>query len=84
MAYTIKYTTDADADLRFEGRRTEATVRRAVPRYLADQPGVAAGKRKEMDPNPIGAPLVLRLGDLRVYYDLDEAAQIVRVLRVGR
>src|SRR5437870_842146 len=50
MAYEIKYTPDSDADLRYEGRPTEASVRRAVPRYLTDQPGLAIGKRKELDP----------------------------------
>lgn len=36
-----------------------------------------------MDPNPLEATWELRLGDIRVYYDLDEAAQLVRVLNVG-
>ena len=37
-----------------------------------------------MDPNPLGVPWVLRLDEVRVYYDIDQAAQVVRVLRVGR
>jgi hypothetical protein len=36
-----------------------------------------------MDPNPLDATWRLRLGDLRVYYDLDEAAHTVWILRVG-
>src|SRR2546426_9389539 len=84
MPYTIKYTPEADADLRYEGRQIEAAIRRAAPRYLADQPTPSAGKRKEMDANPTGAPWALRLGELRVYYDVEEAERIVRVLRIGR
>ena len=37
-----------------------------------------------MDPNPLGATWELRLDDVRVFYDIEEAAQSVRVLRVGR
>ena len=37
-----------------------------------------------MDPNPAGAPWALRLALLRVYYDIDSAARVVSVLRVGR
>jgi hypothetical protein len=37
-----------------------------------------------MDPNPLGARWELRLGELRVYYDIEETAHTVRVLRAGR
>jgi hypothetical protein len=37
-----------------------------------------------MAPNPLGAARELRLDDLRVDDDIEEAAQTVRVLRVGR
>lgn len=35
-----------------------------------------------MRPNPI-APWELRIGDLRVYYEVDAAERIVRILAVG-
>lgn len=84
MAYRLRYTPDADLDFRHLGRPAEALVRRATPRFLADTPAARSTKRKAMDPNPLGADWELRLDDLRVYYDIDEAAQTVRVLRVGR
>ena len=84
MAYAIVYTRDAAIDLRFEGRPAEAAARRAAPRFLADQPTAPSNKRREMEPNPLGATWELRLADLRVYYDVDETSRIVRVLRVGR
>ncbi|MGH9719968.1 MAG: type II toxin-antitoxin system RelE family toxin [Bryobacteraceae bacterium] len=35
-----------------------------------------------MRPNPI-APWELRVGDIRVYYDVDAAQSIVRILAIG-
>jgi hypothetical protein len=84
VAYEISFTRDADLDLRFEGRLAESVVRRAAPRFLADQPIVSSKNRKQMRPNLLGAVWELRLGELRVYYDVVDAARIVRVLRVGR
>ncbi len=39
-----------------------------------------------MAPNPVGAPWVLRLDEVeaRVYYDIDDAANVVLIARVGR
>jgi mRNA-degrading endonuclease RelE of RelBE toxin-antitoxin system len=36
-----------------------------------------------MDPNPYGAPWELRLDNVRVLYDIDKEARVVRILRVG-
>ncbi len=61
----------------------ESAVRKAVPRFLADQPIRGDGRRKRLDPNPLEASWRLRVGDYRVLYDVDEDAHVVRVLRVG-
>ena len=36
-----------------------------------------------MDPNPLGTTWELRLGELRAYYDIDEASRTVWIVRVG-
>ncbi len=36
-----------------------------------------------MRPNALGVPWALHVGDFRVYYDIDEDEQVVRVERVG-
>lgn len=46
------------------------------------QPTVATRNRKAMQPNPI-APWELRIGDLRVYYFVEEDEQIVIIRAVG-
>ena len=84
MAYQIKYTPDAEADIKWLERIEQVDVQHSVPIYLKDQPGEPTRRRKQMHPNPLGIPWGLRLDELRVYYDFDQAAQIVRVLRVGR
>ncbi len=84
MAYRISYAPDAGQDLDYEGRATEASIRRAVPRYLTDQPGEPSNMRRPLDPNPLEADWELRLGNVRVFYQIDNDAQTVRVLRVGR
>jgi hypothetical protein len=66
-----------------DAHRRHRSVRAEVVRLLADQPAVASTRRKRMEPNPLGAGWALRLGELRVYYDIDEAAQRVWVSRVG-
>jgi mRNA-degrading endonuclease RelE of RelBE toxin-antitoxin system len=84
MAYSIDFTPDATLDLGAIPKRDEVIVRDSVLRYLKDEPTAPSHKRKELAPNPLGARWELRLGELRVYYDVDGAAQRVRVLRVGR
>lgn len=54
-----------------------------VDEQLAHQPTVETRNRKPMRPNPL-APWELRIGDLRVYYDVQEEPQkVVTVLAVG-
>ena len=54
----------------------------SVDEQLQYQPTVETRNRKPMRPNPI-APWELRIGDLRVYYEVDVAESFVRVLAVG-
>jgi len=54
-----------------------------VEKQLKHFPTLETRNRKPMRPNPL-APWELRIGDLRVYYDVeDEPEQIVKVLAVG-
>jgi len=53
-----------------------------VEKQLRFQPTVETKNRKPMRPNPI-APWELRIGNLRVYYDLDELEPIVLIRAVG-
>lgn len=48
----------------------------AVDEQLAYQPIVETKNRKPMRPNPL-APWELRIGNLRVYYDVEEEPEAV-------
>jgi hypothetical protein len=51
-----------------------------VDRQLLYQPTVETRNRKPMRPNPV-APWELRIGTLRVYYDVEEEPQPVVYIR---
>lgn len=51
-----------------------------VDKQLAHEPTVETRKRKPMRPNPL-APWELRIGDLRVYYDVEEGPPAVVYIR---
>ena len=83
MAYVIEYSPDAEDHLRRLTTRRQRSVVDAVDRQLINQPTVETRNRKPMRPNPV-APWELRIGDLRVYYEVrDEPQPTVTVLAIG-
>jgi mRNA-degrading endonuclease RelE of RelBE toxin-antitoxin system len=85
VAYQIAYSPGAERDLRYLAKRDEVLVRRSAVRDLAQEPAAPSRKRKRLDPNPLGVSWDLRLGDLRVFYDVEEEpVPRVRVQRIGR
>jgi mRNA-degrading endonuclease RelE of RelBE toxin-antitoxin system len=63
--------------------RQQRTVLDTVDRQLARRPTVETRNRKPMRPNPV-APWELRIGNLRVYYDVEEAPEpLVFIRAVG-
>ena len=83
MPYQIEYSPDAEGHLRALTARQRATVFDTVDEQLAHEPTVETRNRKPMRPNPI-APWELRVGDLRVYYDVGEESDTrVTILAVG-
>ncbi len=83
MPYRIEYSPDAEEHLRFLTPRQRAIVLDAVDKQLMHHAAIETRNRKPMRPNPL-APWELRIGDLRVYYDIEEAAeQVVFIRAVG-
>jgi mRNA-degrading endonuclease RelE of RelBE toxin-antitoxin system len=54
----------------------------SVDRHLTDQPAEATQKRKLLAENRLGT-WELRLGDLRVFYDVNSEENAVEVVAVG-
>lgn len=83
MAYRIEYSPETDQHLQVLTARQRSMVFDAVDAQLAHQPTVETRNRKPMRPNPL-APWELRIGELRVYYDVEEDPEkLVTILAVG-
>lgn len=84
MPYRIKYSPDFVNHLRGLTVRQQATVLDQVGIQLTHHPIEPTRNRKPMRPNSV-APRELRIGDLRVYYDVkDEPGPVVLIRAVGR
>jgi mRNA-degrading endonuclease RelE of RelBE toxin-antitoxin system len=80
VPYRIEYSFDAEDHLRNLTTRQQVTVLDTVDKQLIDQPTVETRNRKLMRPNPL-APWELRIGNLRVYYDVEEDPEPVVYIR---
>ncbi|MDQ5871330.1 MAG: type II toxin-antitoxin system RelE/ParE family toxin [Acidobacteriota bacterium] len=83
MPFRIEYAPATVEHLRALTARQQSIVLDRVARYLTVDPMVETRNRKPMRPNPL-APWELRLGNLRVYFDIvSEPEPVVVVLAVG-
>jgi mRNA-degrading endonuclease RelE of RelBE toxin-antitoxin system len=80
LPYRIEYSPDAEDHLRALTARQRKTVLDTVDGQLVHQPTVETKHRKPMRPNPV-APWELRIGNLRVYYDVEETLEPVVFIR---
>jgi len=83
LPYRIEYSPDAEGHLLALTARQRASVLDGVEKQLTHQPTTETRNRKPMRPNPL-APWELRLGNLRVYFDVkDKPEAVVFVRAVG-
>ena len=80
MVYRIEYSPDAEDHLRVMTARQRKIVLDAVDEQLTHKPTAETKSRKPMRPNPV-APWELRIGNLRVYYDVEETPEPVVYIR---
>ena len=80
MPYRIEYSPEAEDHLRALAARQQTTILATVERQLTHQPTFETRNRKPMRPNPV-APWELRIGTLRVYYDVEDAPEPVVYIR---
>jgi len=83
MAYKIQFAESVEAHLQILTAGQRARVFLAIEGQLTHEPLKETRNRKPLRPNPI-APWELRVGDLRVFYDVaDGSPPTVQVLAVG-
>ena len=83
VRYAIEFTREADTHLAALEARDRTAVLDALDGQLGYQPAVETRNRKRLRPNPV-APWELRIGHLRVYFDVEqEPRAVVRIQAVG-
>ena len=83
MAYRIRFAESAEEHFAQLTARQQAIVLDAVKVQLRYEPLRETRKRKHLRPNPL-APWELRVGSLRVFYEVDALEQdLVNVLAIG-
>lgn len=80
MPYRIEYSPETEDHLRRLTARQRRIVFDAVDEQLAHQPTLETRNRKLMRPNFL-ALWELRIGNLRVYYDIEESPEAVVFVR---
>src|SRR5262245_3933380 len=80
--YRIVFTPSADEDLEWFRRTEQRIIIEATIEQLAYEPMTMTKNRKPLRPNPM-ASWAIRIGDYRVFYDVDSAASLVTVRAVG-
>ena len=84
MPYAIEFAKSVEAHLKALSARDRATALAAIEHQLTHEPLKETKNRKPFRPNPI-APWELRVGGLRVFYDVAGTERgVVRILAVGR
>lgn len=81
MAYEIRFAATARRHLRAFSAHRRAVIVDAVELQLSHEPLAEVRNRKRLRPNPI-APWELRVGNVRVFYDVDEPG-VVTILAIG-
>lgn len=83
MPYNIQLTPDAQEHLARFTARQRSLVLDEIERQLLHQPAQETRKRKRLRPNPL-VSWELRVGNLRVFYDVNEDTYWVEILAVGK
>jgi mRNA-degrading endonuclease RelE of RelBE toxin-antitoxin system len=83
MPYRITMTREAEALLLNLPAREQRLISDGIAARLRDQPRSSSRAIKLLRPNPLAA-YELRLGDLRVLYNVDEESAEVVIVIIGR
>ena len=82
MTYALEFSEDAERHLSLLGARQRAILLDSLEVQLAHQPTVATRQRKLLRVNPLAA-WELRVGHLRVFYNVEDDQAIVIIVAIG-
>jgi mRNA-degrading endonuclease RelE of RelBE toxin-antitoxin system len=83
MAFAIELSPRAHGHLKGMRKRHQRILIDAIAVHLTDEPDRQTLHRKASEDNPL-APWELRIGDFRVFYDVDRDGNKVVVVAIGR
>jgi mRNA-degrading endonuclease RelE of RelBE toxin-antitoxin system len=82
MAFLIEFSEDAERHLDGFSAHGRGIILDAISDQLVHEPTVPTRHRKLLRENPLAA-WELRVGEYRVFYDVEEERQAVTVLAIG-
>ena len=84
MAYTIEFAESVKEQLKYLTAHQRAVLLDSIDEQLRHEPLKETRNRKPLRPNPV-APWQLRIGSLRVFYEVAfQEPDVVRILAVGQ
>jgi mRNA-degrading endonuclease RelE of RelBE toxin-antitoxin system len=82
MPFVLEFTESAWGDLGFFRKYEQSIITEEIHVQLSYEPDRETRNRKAMEPNAL-ADWELRIGDYRVFYDIDTAVTTVKVKAIG-
>ena len=82
--FAVAYHPEAARELRALRAHDRARVLDAIERHLIEAPLMLTRSKKVLDLGEEGFVHQLRVGDFRVFYDVDETERVVIVMHVRR
>ncbi len=83
MEFEIQFSPHAREHVKALRKRDQQIILEAISVNLQHQPDIQTRNRKRLEENPL-APWELRIGDFRVFYDVDLAKSLVVIVAVGK
>ena len=82
MQFVLEFTESALGDLGFFRKYEQNIITEEIHVQLSYEPARETRNRKALEPNAL-ADWELRIGDYRVFYDIDTAVPTVKVKAIG-
>lgn len=80
--YEIELTAQAEQDLKWFRKKEQSEILDAIETQLRHEPTAETRNRKRLRPNQT-AEWELRIGNFRVFYDVDDTIRIISIEAIG-
>lgn len=80
--FEIKFTEEAIDDLQWFKKAEQSHIVRELETIVSQEPTTETRNRKRLRPNEL-AEWEVRIGDFRVFYDVDQEKDLIKIEAVG-